>query len=73
MISNKLKLNPDKTQQMTVGTQQRLLRLPKRMEVVMDDVVLKEDESGSEILLGCHIQSDLKWNQLEVKAFKKGM
>ena len=56
-----LKLNPDKTHILTVGTQERLRNLPKTVEVVMDNVILEEDPSKGELLLGCRIQSNLKW------------
>ena len=52
MRSNKLKLNPDKTHILTMGTQQRLNTLPETITVTMDNVVLEEDPSKSELLLG---------------------
>ena len=33
------------------------------MEVIMDGVVLQEDPSNEEVLLGCHIQSNMKWSK----------
>ena len=63
MVENKLKLDPEKTHQMTTGMRQRLQKLPKPMEVLMDNVALQEDQSGSELLLGCYIQVDLKWSK----------
>ena len=62
MRSNKLKLNPDKTHIMTMGTTERLRILPSKVQVTMDDVELKEDDKNTELLLGCHIQANLKWN-----------
>jgi hypothetical protein len=62
MLSNKLKLNADKTQLLTGGTQQRLLTLPDQPQVFMDGVQIKEDKDKCEILLGCSIQSNLKWH-----------
>ena len=62
MLANKLKLNADKTHLLTVGTQQRLHTLPGPPQVLMDGVLLQEDEAKSELLLGCSIQSNLKWN-----------
>ena len=61
MKSNKLKLNAQKTHILTMGTQQRLSRLPRNLEVTMDNVLLKESPSKSEVLLGCMIDSNLKW------------
>ena len=61
MKSNKLKLNAKKTHILTMGTQQRLSRLPRNLEVTMDNVLLKEAPSKSEALLGCIIDSNLKW------------
>ena len=60
---NKLKLNPDKTHIMTVGTAERLRTLPQLVQVTMDSVVLEEDPEKSEVLLGCQIQSNLKWQK----------
>ena len=45
MSSNKLKLNPDKTHILTVGTQERLRRLPDTIQVVMDNVILGENQA----------------------------
>ena len=59
MRSNMLKLNPGKTHILTVGTSQRLRNLPEPVQVVMDDVVLQEDPSHSELLLGCQVKSNL--------------
>ena len=66
MLSNKLKLNADKTHLLTVGTQQRLLTLPDQPQVFMDGVQIKEDKDKCELLLGCSIQSNLKW-QVQVQ------
>ena len=63
MRANKLKLNPDKTHILTMGTQQRLNTLPETIEVTMDNVVLEEDPSKCELLLGCQIAANLKWHQ----------
>ena len=60
MRMNKLKLNPDKTHIMTVGTAERLRTLPQLVQVTMNSVVLEEDSEKSEVLLGCQIQSNLK-------------
>ena len=62
MLANKLKLNADKTHLLTVGTQQRLLKLPDQPQVFMDGVQIKEDKDKCELLLGCSIQSNLKWH-----------
>ena len=56
-----LKLNPDKTHILTVGTQERLRRLPQTIQV-MDNVVLEENQSKCEQLLGCQVESNLKWH-----------
>ena len=68
MRANKLKLNPEKTHILKVGTQQRLKTL-KPLEVYMDNMLLKEDPSHKESLLGCQIQGDLKW-QNQVSSLK---
>ena len=67
MRSNKLKLNPDKTHLITLGTQERLRNLSQKVVVEMDGIVLSEDNENTELLLGCHIQANLKWKkQVEV-------
>ena len=63
MKKNKLKLNPDKTHLMTLGTQERLRNSSEGVQVTMDDIELKEDEDKSELLLGCIIQNNLKWQK----------
>ena len=63
MRCNKLKLNPDKTHILTVGTEQKLRTLSQTVQVTMDGILLQEDQSRSEFLLGCHIESGLKWTQ----------
>ena len=62
MRSNKLKLNPDKTHIMTIGTAERLRILASKVQVTMDNVQLEENSQQAELLLGCHIQANLKWN-----------
>ena len=63
MKSNKLKLNAEKTHILTVGTQQKLSSLPRKLEVTMDRVVLQNDNVGYEMLLGCKVQENMKWSQ----------
>ena len=63
MRSNKLKLNPDKTHIMTLGTQQRLRTLDESVQVIMDGILLEEDLEKCEFLLGCSIQANLKWQK----------
>ena len=63
MTQNKLKLNPDKTHILTVGTEQKLRTLANPVEVTMDGYLLEEDPAKSEFLLGCHIESGLKWTK----------
>ena len=62
MGSNKLKLNADKTHLLTVGTQERLSTLTSQVKLMMDGIMLQDSETKSELLLGCKIQSNLKWN-----------
>ena len=61
MIENRLKLNPEKTHQLTLGTQQRIRSLERQLEVFVDNVALQEESTGRQLLLGCLIQADLKW------------
>ena len=63
MRANKLKLNPDKTHILLVGTQQRINSLDTTINVVIDGITLQEDPSRMENLLGCKIQANLKWNK----------
>ena len=74
MSANQLKLNVDKTHIFTVGTKERLSRLPCKVQIVMDNVALK-DSRENELLLGCHIAADLRWNkqldELKIKLKKK--
>ena len=63
MTKNKLKLNPDKTHILTVGTEQKLRSLTTPVQVTMDGHLLEEDAAKSEFLLGCYIESGLKWNK----------
>ena len=60
MRSNKLKLNPDKTHILTMGTQERLSNQVAKLQVVMDGITLEEDPSHCELLLGCQVQANLK-------------
>ena len=74
MCSNQFKLNADKTHLLTVGTEQRLKNLETKVDVTMNGIRLVESEEKAELLLGCHLQSSLKWHiQIEelVKKLKK--
>ena len=62
MEANKLKLNAEKTHIMTIGTSQRLSTLPRKLNVNMNSITLKHSETGCESLLGCQVNSNLKWN-----------
>ena len=63
MLQNKLKLNPDKSSSLILGTSERLRHLPSALDIQMDDVPIKENPDKSEKLLGCHIQGNLKWGE----------
>ena len=63
MLSNKLKLNADKTHVMTLGTSQRLLQPGNQVNIIMDGISLQEDPERFETLLGCKIQANLKWHK----------
>ena len=63
MKANKLKLNPDKTHILVMGTEQKLRNLTSSVQVVMDGVLLKEDPSKTELLLGCQLEAGLKWRE----------
>ena len=61
MRANKLKLNPSKTHILTMGTQQRLNLLSNTDQVSMDGIQLMEEKDSCEIMLGCKVQANLKW------------
>ena len=63
MKGNKLKLNPDKTHLLTVGTSARLQLQDSSLEVYMDGFKLNESLDRKEMLLGCLIEPHLKWHQ----------
>ena len=63
MLSNRLQLNAGKTHVLTLGTAQRLQQPGNKVTVIMDNLVLQEDPMMSETLLGCLIQTDLKWHK----------
>ena len=63
MSQNWLKLNPDKTHILLFGTQRRLMNYTDKLDVQMEGLHLKESENSSETLLGCVIQSNLKWSK----------
>ena len=62
MNSNQFKLNASKTHLMTVGTGERLAGLTDKDQVTMDGLQLQESQERSEFLLGCDLQSNLKWS-----------
>ena len=61
MVENKLKINPEKTKIMTLCTETRQRSLCRPLEVNMNGVIIKEENNKPEVLLGCKIQSNLKW------------
>ena len=71
MGSNQFKLNADKTHLMTVGTLERLRMLTTKVEVTMDEVALEESNEKCEFMLGCYLQSNLKWHEQVDNLVKK--
>ena len=74
MCSNQFKLNAGKTHLLTVGTKERLNTLSDALDVTMDGIKLVESNEPSELLLGCQLETGLKWHsQIEelVKKLKK--
>ena len=47
---------------MTLGTAERLRILQEPVKVTINQILLEEDPKESEMLLGCHIQTNLKWD-----------
>ena len=62
MAENMLKLNADKTHVMTLGTKERLALPGNKVAVHMDGILLEEDPTHRETLLGIVIDSNLKWH-----------
>ena len=71
MLSNKLKLNADKTHLMTVGTSRRLAMQESKLVVKMDGFILQESEEMFETLLGCQVEPTLKWHRQVEEVLKK--
>ena len=71
MVANQFKLNAQKTHVMLMGTDLRLRNLQEELSVTMDGIRLKQSDSKSEVLLGIHIQSNLKWTQQIMSLVKK--
>ena len=71
MQGNRLKLNPEKTHLLTVGTGRRLGRQESQLQVTMDSVKLQENVEKHELLLGCFIEPNLKWHQQVSNVLKK--
>ena len=71
MMSNKLKLNADKTHLMTVGTRARLQMQDSQVVVRMDGCTLQKSEEEYETLLGCQIEPTLKWHKQVEEVLKK--
>ena len=69
MSENKLKLNAEKTHVLMLGTDQRLRRQESTLQVTIDQTRLEEDPKKCEVLLGCQVQSNLKWDN-QVSAVK---
>lgn len=63
MKSNDLKINPDKTHVLLMGTHRRLATTNRPLEVQIDGEVLCGSESKCQNLLGCVISADLKWSR----------
>ena len=63
MEKNKQKLNPEKTHIILLGTDQRLNISQDKLQVQIGGVKLKSSEVQYESLLGCWIQSNLKWGK----------
>ena len=63
MAENKQKLNPEKTHLMLLGTDKRLQLSPEKLQVTLGNVLIQETQDSNELLLGCWIQSNLKWGK----------
>ena len=71
MRKNMLKLNAQKTHILTVGTSQKLRALVNKVQVSIDGFLVKQNTNNHKLLLGCQIDSNLKWqshvNQMKLK------
>ena len=56
-----MKLNPEKTHLLLMGTHRRLSTVNQPVQVLMDDTPLIE--SKSEQLLGCMVEGNFKWSK----------
>ena len=63
LSKNEFQVNEDKTTILTLGTKRRLQLQNNGIDVYMDGLKLKESGNPSKTLLGCEIQSNLKWTQ----------
>ena len=63
MNQNKFKLNAEKTHVLTVGTRIRVDNSENKLEVVMNNIKLKENAERCEKLLGVQIEYNLKWHK----------
>ena len=71
MVDNRLKVNPEKTHLLTVGTERRLRQQESQVQVSMDRVQLQESAQSSELLLGVFIEPSLKWHRQIREVLKK--
>ena len=62
MAENMLQLNADKTHILTLGTKERLALPGNKVSVYMDGILLEEDASHRETLLGITVDANLKWH-----------
>ena len=60
MKENRLKLNPEKTHALLLGTSARVNRVNEPLNVFIDDIKVPVSQSRSERLLGVQIEYDLK-------------
>ena len=62
MAENLIQLNADKTHIITLGTQERLALPGNKVTVSMDGILLEEDPTHRETLLGITVDANLKWH-----------
>ena len=63
MNENRLKINPDKTHILTLGTDHKLKKPENEIAVSMDGLDLEKSSNSAEKLLGCYFQANLKWTK----------
>ena len=63
MKENRLKLNPEKTHGILVGTNTRVNKVTEPLKVFIDNIQVSENDSRCEKLHGIQVEHNLKWHK----------